>query len=215
MKILFFTLTLLVSNLTHAHFLWLEKAEANTAKLYFGEWQGNRIENREKLKKFSAAIVFGADIQHSASLKLNDTFFSGSIDTQNDVHMQLETLPARENRNKEIVKTAYYAKIGRQQTTATLPLELVPTIKNGNTFSLLLNGKPLIKAEVIVYGPPKWEKHYKTDQEGKITIETPWQGQYIFKVSHKIPSKSGNSTMEKPSQRLLFTNTFYVDDKAV
>ena len=216
MKILFtiFTLfisNLVISNLAQAHYLWLEKADTNTANLYFGEWHNNRIENSEKLTKFSDAKLFNDDIESAPSLTLHETYFSTLINTKNDVLMSLVTMPAKANRAKKIFKTSYYAKIGRNETRAKLALELVPTNKHGDTFTLIFNGKPLLKNEVIVYGPPKWEKNYKTNNQGEITIETPWHGQYIIRTSHKVLTESGTSTLENPNQRYVFTNTFYVN----
>ncbi|NQZ87561.1 MAG: hypothetical protein HRT54_08260 [Colwellia sp.] len=214
MKTLILTCTLLISGAAQAHFLWLEKAETNTVNLYFGEWQENRIENNEKLKKFSAAKIFDATAENKTPLTLHKTFFSAPITTNNDVYMTLASLPAKLNRAKEFYHTAYYAKVGRKETSATLAFELVPTVDNNNTFTLLFNGKPLAKNDIVLYGPPKWQKNYRSNDQGQITIETPWTGQYIIKTSHKVVNKSGVASLEKPSHRFVFTNTFYVGDKA-
>ena len=214
MKTLIFTCTLFISSVAQAHFLWLEKADTHTVKLYFGEWQENRIENNDKLKKFSAAKIFVATAENKTPLTLHETFFSAPIWTNNDVYMTLASLPAKLNKANEFYHTSYYAKIGRKETTATLPFELVPTVDNGNTFTLLFNGKPLVKSDIVIYGPPKWQKNYRSNDKGQITIETPWPGQYIIKTNLKVIAKSGVATLVKPSRRFVFTNTFYVSDKA-
>ncbi|NQY63366.1 MAG: hypothetical protein HRT38_06460 [Alteromonadaceae bacterium] len=214
MKIVILTCTLLLSSLAQAHFLWLEKTETNTVKLYFGEWQENRIENNDKLKKFSAAKIFVATAENKTPLTLHETFFSAPLATNNDVYMTLTSLPAKLNRAKKFTHTSYYAKVGRKKTTTTLSFELVPTVDNGNVFTLFLNDKPLEKTDIILYGPPKWQKNYRSNGKGQITIETPWPGQYIIKTSYQIVAKSGVATLAKPSQRFVFTNTFYVSDNA-
>ena len=31
-------------------------------------------------------------------------------------------------------------------------------------------------------GPPKWEKHLTTDEQGRVTVPTPWSGPYVLDV---------------------------------
>jgi hypothetical protein len=44
----------------------------------------------------------------------------------------------------------------------------------GNVFTLQLRGAPVAKTEVKVFGPPRWEKAFRTDDQGRVTIATPW-----------------------------------------
>jgi hypothetical protein len=35
---------------------------------------------------------------------------------------------------------------------------------------------------VAAYGPPKWEKPLRTNDQGQITVPTPWAGRYVLEV---------------------------------
>jgi hypothetical protein len=67
-----------------------------------------------------------------------------------------------------------------------LDLELVPTVPDGNIFVLRFFGKPLAKSEVTIVGPPKWQKPLTTDDNGQITLPTPWAGRYVLEVIHLL-----------------------------
>ena len=102
-------------------------------------------------------------------------------------------------------KTVFHAKSGRQDTQAVLDLELIPSMTNGATFSLMLRGQPLAKAEVKVFGPPKWEKSWRTDDQGRVTLQTPWAGRYVVEVVH-VEEAPGESAGE-PYNRLRHVST--------
>ena len=204
-------LLLLLSPLTQAHYVWLEK-DHNEARLYFGEWHKDLRENREQLQRFSAAKIFSSQVSGSAALRVEEEFISAKISGSSDARMLLDSLPVKKSRKGRIRKSYYYAKVGRTETQSRLALELVPTEANANTFTLLFNQHPLEGAEIVVYGPPKWAKHLRTSKEGQINFDTPWAGQHIVKVSHEIPPISGKATMDDPAIKHSYTGTFVVED---
>ena len=69
-----------------------------------------------------------------------------------------------------------------RRPTAELDLELVPTAAEGNTPVLLFYGVPLAKTELTVIGPPKWEKHLTTDEQGRIAMPTPGLAATFWKL---------------------------------
>ena len=46
--------------------------------------------------------------------------------------------------------------------------------------------------EVKVFGPPKWEKSWCTDDQGRVTLQTPWAGRYVVELVH-VEEKPGES----------------------
>ncbi len=204
---------LLTSSVASAHFIWLEKSTANTANVYFGEWHKDLFEKKEKLKRFATTKVFLSDDSKFVTLQLKEEYLQANIKTDSDVRMLQSSLPARKSkRDGSFRKTFYYGKSGRQETTPVMNFEIVPINSGGNQFIVWFNGKPLERAEVSVYGPPKWKQDLRSDKEGKITIETPWEGNYLIKSSHKIESKSDQSSMSDPAIRHLFTGTIHVSN---
>jgi len=105
----------------------------------------------------------------------------------------------------------YGAKVGRTDTQPKLDLELVPTAAGANTFVLNFEGKPLAKTEVTVFGPPKWEKRFWTDENGRIEITTPWPGQYVLEAAH-VQEKAGEADGKSYAKiRYVSTTTFNVN----
>jgi len=204
-------LLLLLAPISQAHYLWLEKSH-DQARIYFGEWHKDLYEGKAKLQYFSAAKIFTSQPSEAAALSVEEGFLAVGSTGEGDIYMLLDSLPVKESRRGGIHKSYYYAKSGRVETQAKLGLELVPTQARGNIFTLLFENKALVGAEVIVYGPPKWEKHLRTDEEGRVSLDTPWAGQYLVKVSHKIPPVAGEATLQDPVVRHVYTGSFVVDD---
>ncbi len=79
------------------------------------------------------------------------------------------------------------------------------------SFTLKLRGQPLAKAEVKVFGPPKWQKSLRTDDQGHVTLETPWAGRYVIEVVH-VEEKPGESEGESYNRlRHVSTLSFVMD----
>ena len=47
----------------------------------------------------------------------------------------------------------------------------------------------MIKTNVTVISPTKWEKTFRTDDKGEFTIHTPWIGKYLLEVSFEDATK--------------------------
>ena len=121
----------------------------------------------------------------------------------------------REDKEKGgATKTIYYAKAGRTETAAKLDLELVPTAANGNTFVLIFSGAPLPKAELTIIGPSKWEKPLVTDEQGRVTLPTPWAGRYVLEVTH-FDEKTGGSGEEKFNRTRHISSLSFVQQNGI
>ena len=88
-------------------------------------------------------------------------------------------------------------------------MELVPTTTDGNTLVLLFCGVPLAKTEVTVIGPPKWEKHLTTDDQGRIDMPTPCSGCYVLEITH-FEAKLGGSENDKFDRTRHITSLSFV-----
>ena len=104
----------------------------------------------------------------------------------------------------------YGAKAGRSDTEGKLDLELVPAAAGSNTFVLHFKGKPLAKTEVTVFGPPKWEKRFHSDENGRIEITTPWPGQYVLEAAHVVEEAGQTDGKAYTKIRYVSTLTFNV-----
>src|SRR5215470_494419 len=181
-----------------AHYVWLEYDGSGPARAYFGEWIDDiREKTGGMLDRIKAPRVFLGSSTDPLPVKRNENNLEISVKGQGDLRLVENSMAPRDDAEKGgKTRTIYYAKAGRTETTAKLDLELVPTTADGNTLVLLFYGVPLAKTEVTVIGPPKWEKHLTTDDQGRIDMPTPWSGRYVLEVTH-FEAKAGGSENDK------------------
>lgn len=165
-----------VSGIAQAHYLWIERDGA-AAKVYFGEWQSDLREDDGKVMKAIQGITAFDKDKKPLTLDRKFDHFVIAQPGKGDVRVFDEVM----HRSSKVV---YDIKYGRSETAGVSGFELVPVAAGSNTLTLMLDGKPLPKTEVVVFGPPKWEKAYTSDDAGKLTIETPWKGYYVIRASY-------------------------------
>jgi uncharacterized GH25 family protein len=181
-----------------AHFVWLERDGEGPARAYFGEWISDiREKSGGMLDRIKAPRVFLGAGTNALTVKRNDNNLEIAVKGSGDVRLVDSSMAPREDKEKGgTTKTIYYAKAGRSEASAKLDLEIVPIKANSNQFIVLFAGAPLPKAEVTVAAPPKWEKRLTTDEQGHITVPTPWAGRYVLEVTH-FDEKAGASANDK------------------
>ncbi len=177
---------LALGGLARAHYVWIEPAAAagGEARAYFGEWADDVRETEAGyLKLVTAPRGMARD---GALLPV----------TRHDDHLSFQpgggdARLVGGHVNDKGVASLYQAKAGRTETAPRHPLELVPTAAGADTFTLLLAGRPLARKEVVLFGPPKWQKTFRTDEAGRVTLATPWPGTYVAEVGHLDKDASG------------------------
>jgi uncharacterized GH25 family protein len=197
-----------------AHFVWIERDGDGQARAYFGEWaEGIREKTGGLLDRIKSPRAFLTDPTKTLALERRADCLEIALAGGGDVRLVEEGLPPRDDtRAGGKTKTVFYAKAGRLDTRAVLDLELVPVAANSPTFTLLLRSQPLAKAEVKVYGPPKWEKSLRTDEQGRVTLQTPWAGRYVVEVVH-VEEKPGGAVGESYDRlRHVSTVSFVVEE---
>jgi hypothetical protein len=178
------------SGAAEAHYVWLER-EGTIVKAYFGEWEGDLREvSGGTLDRITNLQAFGTDRTKLLNITKEKNHFAIRAAVKGDVRAVEERAPADDRQNGGKTKTMFQAKEGRTEIKPVHDLELVPVAANGDTFVLMLRGNPLAKAEVHVFGPPKWGKELTTDESGRVTIPTPWAGRYVAEVIH-LEQKAG------------------------
>ncbi len=199
-----------------AHFLWLERDGDGPAHAYFGEWIDDiREKTGGLLDRFKAPRAYLGASTEPLPVKRNDNNLEINAKGRGDVRFVDSSVPAREDKEKGgATKTIYYAKAGRAETAAKLDLELVPTTANGNTLVLIFSGAPLPKAELTIIGPSKWEKPLVTDEQGRVTLPTPWAGRYVLEVTH-FDEKTGGSGEEKFNRTRHISSLSFVQQNGI
>jgi len=204
-------LMLSLINTAHAHYVWLERDGEGSAYAYFGEWVDDI---REKagglLDRIKAPRAFLGASTTPLPIKRHDDKLEITASGKGDIRLVENTVPPRDDNEKGgITRPIYYAKAGRSETAAKLDLELVPTAAESSTLVLLFHGVPLAKREVTLIGPPKWEKHLTTDEQGRVPLPTPWSGRYVLEVTH-FEAKPGGSGNEKFDRTRHITSLSFV-----
>ena len=175
-----FVASALLLTSVNAHDIWVEKNDKNQAQIFFGEFADNEKEGAKFLDRIKAETFYPQGIVKDVKRAEN------SIDltlTKNSDLMLVEAGEPRVNKNtNEATRKISYAKSGREGTTALANFDLVPVEKNSNTFKLILDEKALAKTKITVISPTKWEKSFFTNEQGEVTITTPWKGTYLIEA---------------------------------
>jgi len=74
----------------------------------------------------------------------------------------------------------YYARAGRREARAALPVELVPVSAGANAFRLLRDGRPVAGNKVTVVAPDRSTRELVTDAEGRVDLGTPAPGRHLL-----------------------------------
>jgi hypothetical protein len=105
----------------------------------------------------------------------------------------------------------YYARAGRSEAKAGLPLEIVPTAANADSFTLVRDGRPVPAAKLTVISPDKWTKELVTDAQGRVTLPIKAKGRFIVTASQE---EKGDLTLANQKVATLYhiaTLTFVND----
>lgn len=200
-KIIALTLGLSFTLTAQAHMLWLERGPNAQTHAFFGEYSEQLKETQDgALKSFHQVKAVQAKKIFSPQLKQDHLLYS----TQDPADVQA----SHELIYGEALLT-YHAKAGRQNLKAESELDIVPTQLNGNSFTVLFQGKPAADVEVTVFSPQYWLKKYTTNEQGQITIVTPWKGQYVLEVG-KEADKAGQFNQQAYKKQYLVTTLSFI-----
>lgn len=189
-----------------AHFVWVERAPDHTVAAWFGEWSADVRETQEGyLKLIAAPKAFAADGAPLAVKILQDRIAIAAPNNAGEIRLENRYFPEKGER-----LIHYQARLGRTQTAAVLPLELVPLAPGSNTFSLVLRGQPVADADVTLFTASGWNRTFKTDADGRVTIETPWPGQAVLEAAHVEETAGEHEGRAYTSVRHVATLTFTV-----
>ncbi len=201
----------LLAQASQAHMIWLERdgSEANhVGRIYFGEFAENvREQAGGALDRVVAPVAFTQAIDKPLSVirKTDHLEVTGAPGDMRVIHA---LAPREDKKNGGHSRTIFLARAGRATTHAALELELVPDAVDGDRFTLLFKGKPLAKTELALIGPPLWQKPLRTDEQGKVSIETPWQGRYLLETTHTEALAGELAGAKFDRTRYVFTLTF-------
>jgi hypothetical protein len=186
------TLIGLVST-AHAHQIWLEQPEGQNTILRFGEFGENLRETSpgllDRLGQPTATLIAAGKETPLTVTKAADGFtLSGKLSPGQSIVAEDAAFPLRTFKQEGKDVTSWYHPAARfiaddMAQTPKLTLDLTPTGKAGE-FRLTFKGQPLARTEVHLLVQSGWGKEARTNAEGVVTFDFPWQGQYVLEASH-------------------------------
>ncbi|MCI4591933.1 DUF4198 domain-containing protein [Sphingobium sp. BYY-5] len=169
-------------SLAQAHEIWVERDGAGPARIYLGEpgevlpEGGDPEFDHLKAPRLVPASQ-AAQVRKAGYIEV--AVPAGDVRVTDDSVFE----PWGEDGKKEGV--IYYARAGRTEAKAVLPLEIVPTAPGADSFTLVRDGKPVANAKLTVFTPDKWSKAFTTDAQGKVALPLREKGRYILSATHE------------------------------
>lgn len=202
-KAILTTLLCLLSGTAQAHEVWVERDGAGAARIYLGEPADPLPAGGDpEFEKLKAPTVLG---QQATSFTRRAGFLEAKVPA-GDVRVWDDKVfaPWGDEGKKEGV--VYYARAGRAETRALLPLEIAPLAANGNRFALLRDGKPVANTKVTIITPDKWSRSVVTSAQGEFDVPLREKGRYLLAAA----IQEDNQPAGAPVQTLhrITTTTF-------
>lgn len=202
LKIGVFATSLLLSLNASAHMLWLAPTENNQTLAYYGEFSAGELENQTgALKTFNTAKAKQGDKEYSAKVETDHLIYATT--GEQDVRVSQDMLY-----DETLIN--FLAKTGRQNSKATMEMEIVPTEANSKQFIVIFDGKPLAGQEVVVFAPNRWSKTYYTNDKGQFSVETPWTGLYVIEAGKSVEEDGKYQDKAYKSRYIVSTLSFEI-----
>ncbi|WEK00657.1 MAG: DUF4198 domain-containing protein [Candidatus Sphingomonas phytovorans] len=206
-KTILFALMLGFSGVVQAHEVWVERDGNGPARIYLGE-PAEALPpggDPEFAKLKAPRLLSGVD----AKLVRKEGFIEAVVPA-GDVRAWDDNVfdPWGPDGKKEGV--IYYARAGRSEATAKMPLEIMPVTAGGTRFALVRDGKPLAGVAITIVSPDKWSKGVTTDAQGHVDVPMRERGRYLLSASIKDagPATIGGGTVSTVHR--IATTTFVV-----
>lgn len=190
------------ASMAQAHEVWVEREGAGAARIYLGEpAEPLPAGGDPEFEKLKAPIVLGAPATTFTRRAgyLEARLPAGDVRVWDDKVFA----PWGEEGKKEAV--VYYARAGRAEARALLPLEIAPTLANGNRFVLLRDGKPVAATKVTIVTPEKWSRAVITDAQGRFEVPLREKGRYLLTAALK---EEGPAAGDVRTLHRITTTTF-------
>lgn len=171
--------TVLAPSAASAHMVWIERPDAETARAYFGEMIARREKTGDLLDRIQPVMFV------DPATPLPQTRGADYIEVKagGDVRLADERYPPFDEGAQGAMRPMMYARWGRSDTTVRMAFELLPDAAGSNGFTLMLLGKPLAAAKVVLIDPDGLDTKYETDAKGHVTVVPEGSGQFVLRAS--------------------------------
>ncbi|MCH7409521.1 DUF4198 domain-containing protein [Belliella sp. DSM 111904] len=189
-----------------SHALWIE-TDANgqlnikqEIKIFYGEYAEQHIEPiadwYSDVKNFDLWLVTpSGKKQKIETSPLENHYLAYFTPTEEGLHQIFISHEAKDLGGKTLYQfnTTSIVKVGNTKNKLNhehlnIDLKLIPHDKNN--FTVYFKGTPEPNVAVELTGPSGWTKVFQSDANGKISLETPWEGSYMLEAT-KSTKESG------------------------
>lgn len=180
--IMVFAVLLGLSTTGQAHEVWIERDGKGPARIYLGEPADVLPEGGDpEFAKLKAPKLLSApnapEVRKAGYIEI--------AAAPGDVRAWDDTVFAPWGPEGKRESVVYYARAGRSDPHAAMPVEIIPVTANGDRFALIRDGAPVAGQAITIISPDKWSKAISTDAKGEITVPQREQGRYLLSVSIK------------------------------
>lgn len=167
-----------------AHEIWLQR-EGEQVSIYVGDATGERDQGEAIAKLVPTSRLFAADPGRTIPVTAHQDHLAATVKGSGDLRYYNDQVWAPwKNKDGVLQAAAFQARAGRNETRAMHEFELVPVTAGSDTVTLLFKGQPLADTGVTVINPDLWEKTFKTDANGRVTVPVTAKGRYILVARH-------------------------------
>lgn len=197
------TLALISAVPASAHMVWIERPAPDTARAYFGEMITRREKTGDLLDKIQPVIF----VDPAAPLPQTRGADFIEVRTGGDVRLADERYPPFGEGERGVMRPMMYARWGRTDTNARMAFEFVPDAAGSDSFTLMLQGKPMAGTKVALIDSDGLDTKYETDANGHVTIAPEGSGQFILKASamDRTPGEFGGKRYDFTARVMTLT----------
>lgn len=198
----------LTASAAQAHEVWVERDGSGPARIYLGEPEAPLPEGGDpEFDHLKAPRLIPAT---RAALTRRAGYLEVAL-APGDVRVQDDAVFAPWGDADKKQGVIYFARAGRAEARAVMPLEIAPTTANGDRFVLTHDGKPQADAKVTIISPEKWSKVVVTDAEGRVTVPLREKGRYLLSATRKAEGRFDTALGEVAILNSVTTTTFVLD----
>ena len=204
-----------------ADYIWIEQDDAHQSRLYFGEYLKEREKSPgrlDEIKEPQAWLLDAGGKRQALKVTWQASHFHLGVAQNKTLPVIAEVLGYEvkdwTKHGHGIVKPMFYARFSPLPVRTTggpeLTLDILPISSDGSTsnaVTVYFRNAPLAKAKLKAYAPNFSIQEYSTDENGKLSIQTPWAGQYVLEVIHleKQPGEFQGKKFEAIRHRATLT----------
>lgn len=202
-------ITLSLAGNAYPHNIWMEPASEQSVTIQFGHFAYNVRETSPGiLDNFGnpTAILISPESEKKLAVTKDTNGFTlpAKPGKGESIVAEDRAFPLRKSeRDGKEVATWYWPAaryiVGNDAQTPKLDFDIVPTGQKGQ-FTVTLKGEPLAATDVQILTQSGWTKQVRTDEQGQVSFDLPWKGQYVIEASHTDRTPGERSGVRSPEK---------------